>query len=306
MEDLEIIANDMVSFSELADTPEFKRSLEAVLGRDTSGKTVTCNISKMPHLLIAGTAGSGTSDCVNSIIMSILMKSTPDEVRFIMADTSQVELTPYNGIAHLLIPVITDSQKAAGALAWAVNEMERRYTLFVENYVRNIDSFNKLCKENTKLEKMPYIVIFIDELADLMTAFPTDVEDGIVRLAQKARAAGIHMVIATQKPVAKVVTGFIKGNIPSRIALMVNSQTDSHVILDEPGAEKLLGHGAMMYKPVDALKAVRLQGCYVADDEVERTVASVKERFTAKYDENIIAEIERRAESVSADSGILN
>ncbi len=295
---------ETVFFRELVDTAEFRRSfdkkLDAVLGKDISGNTVTCNVSKMPHLLIAGTTGSGKSVCVNSIIMSILMKSTPDDVRLIMVDPKQVEFMMYNGIPHLLIPVVTDPKKAAGALAWAVTEMEKRYTLFSENNVRNIDGFNDIAKNDDELEHMPHIVIFIDELADLMMASPKDVEDSIVRLAQKARAAGMHLVIATQKPTVQVVTGLIKGNIPSRIALMVASQIDSRVILDASGAEKLLGNGDMLYMPVGIPKPIRLQGCYVSDDEVERIVEFIKQTFTAQYDEDILAEIERQAEIVSS------
>lgn len=294
---------DTVFFRELVDTVEYKKTfdkkLDTVLGKDISGTTVHCNVSKMPHLLIAGTTGSGKSVCVNSIIMSILMKSTPDDVRLIMVDPKQVEFMMYNGIPHLLIPVVTDPKKAAGALAWAVTEMEKRYTLFSENNVRNIDGFNDLCKTDEELTRMPHIVIFIDELADLMMASPKDVEDSIVRLAQKARAAGMHLVIATQKPTVQVVTGLIKGNIPSRIALMVASQIDSRVILDASGAEKLLGNGDMLYMPVGSPKPIRLQGCYVSDDEVERVTQFITQTFKAEYDEGIMAEIERQAEKVS-------
>lgn len=300
---------DMVYFRELVDTPEFKKTFDkkllAVLGKDISGNSVTCNITKMPHLLIAGTTGSGKSVCVNSIIMSILMKSTPEDVRLIMVDPKQVEFMMYNGIPHLLIPVVTEAKKAAGALAWAVTEMENRYTLFSENNVRNIDGFNELAKDDDELEHMPNIVIFIDELADLMMASPKDVEDSIVRLAQKARAAGMYLVIATQKPIVSVVTGLIKGNIPSRIALMVAQQVDSRVILDASGAENLLGNGDMLYCPVGVPKPIRLQGCYVSDGEVERVVDFIKQTFRAEYDESIIAEIERQTEKVSSgkDSG---
>lgn len=294
---------DTVFFRELVDTAEYKKTfdkkLDTVLGKDISGTTVHCNVSKMPHLLIAGTTGSGKSVCVNSIIMSILMKSTPDDVRLIMVDPKQVEFMMYNGIPHLLIPVVTDSKKAAGALAWAVTEMEKRYTLFSESNVRNIDGFNDLCKTDDELTRMPHIVIFIDELADLMMASPKDVEDSIVRLAQKARAAGMHLVIATQKPTVQVVTGLIKGNIPSRIALMVASQIDSRVILDASGAEKLLGNGDMLYMPVGSPKPIRLQGCYVSDDEVERVTQFITQTFKAEYDEGIMAEIERQAEKVT-------
>ncbi len=297
---------DTVFFRELVDTEQFKKSfdkkLETVLGKDISGNSITCNITKMPHLLIAGTTGSGKSVCVNSIIMSILMKSTPEDVRLIMVDPKQVEFMMYNGIPHLLIPVVTDPKKAAGALAWAVTEMENRYTLFSENNVRNIDGFNDLAKNVDGLEVMPRIVIFIDELADLMMASPKDVEDSIVRLAQKARAAGMYLVIATQKPIVSVVTGLIKGNIPSRIALLVSSNSDSRVILDAGGAEKLLGNGDMLYMPVGIQKPIRLQGCFVSDDEVERVVQFIKQTFKAEYDEGIMAEIERQAEIVSSNN----
>ena len=296
---------ETVFFRELVDNDNFKKTfankLDSVLGKDISGETVRCNVSKMPHLLIAGTTGSGKSVCVNSIIMSILMKSTPSDVRLIMVDPKQVEFMMYNGIPHLLIPVVTDPKKAAGALAWAVTEMENRYTLFSENNVRNIDGFNELVEKGLiESELMPRIVIFIDELADLMMASPKDVEDSIVRLAQKARAAGMHLVIATQKPTVQVVTGLIKGNIPSRIALMVASQVDSRVILDASGAEKLLGNGDMLYMPVGSPKPIRLQGCYVSDDEVERVVEFIKQTFSAEYDESIMAEIERQTEIVTS------
>ncbi len=297
---------DTVYFRELVDTKEFRKTFDkklvSVLGKDISGATVTCNISKMPHLLIAGTTGSGKSVCVNSIIMSILMKSTPKDVRLIMVDPKQVEFMMYNGIPHLLIPVVTDPKKAAGALAWSVTEMENRYTLFSENNVRNIDGYNELAdNSNGEMERMPHIVIFIDELADLMMASPKDVEDSIVRLAQKARAAGMYLVIATQKPTVQVVTGLIKGNIPSRIALMVASQVDSRVILDGGGAEKLLGNGDMLYMPVGSPKPIRLQGCYVSDDEVERVVEFIKQTFSVEYDEDIMAEIERQSEIVGSN-----
>lgn len=299
---------DTVYFRELVDNPDFKKSfdkkLETVLGKDISGETITCNVAKMPHLLIAGTTGSGKSVCVNSIIMSILMKSTPEEVRLIMVDPKKVEFMMYNGIPHLLIPVVTDAKKAAGALAWAVNEMLNRYKLFSENNVRDFGGFNELAKDpNSGLKKMSHIVIFIDELADLMMASPKDVEDSIVRLAQMARAAGMHLVIATQRPTVNVVTGLIKANIPSRIALMVASQMDSRVILDGGGAEKLLGNGDMLYMPVGMPKPVRIQGCYVSDKEVERVVDFIKQTFAAEYDESIMEEIERQTEMVSSGDG---
>lgn len=298
-------ARDTVFFRELVDTTEFKKSfdkkLETVLGKDISGAMVTCNIAKMPHLLIAGTTGSGKSVCVNSIIMSILMKSTPQDVRLIMVDPKKVEFMMYNGIPHLLIPVVTDPKKAAGALAWAVNEMLNRYKQFSDNNVRDFTGFNELAKDPDRgLMKMSHIVIFIDELADLMMASPKDVEDSIVRLAQMARAAGMHLVIATQRPTVNVVTGLIKANIPSRIALMVASQTDSRVILDVSGAEKLLGNGDMLYMPVGLPKPVRVQGCFVSDKEVERVVEFIKQTFQAEYDELVMEEVERQTEMVAS------
>ena len=298
-------ARDTVFFRELVDTTEFKKSfdkkLETVLGKDISGAMVTCNIAKMPHLLIAGTTGSGKSVCVNSIIMSILMKSTPQDVRLIMVDPKKVEFMMYNGIPHMLIPVVTDPKKAAGALAWAVNEMLNRYKQFSDNNVRDFTGFNELAKDpDSGLMKMSHIVIFIDELADLMMASPKDVEDSIVRLAQMARAAGMHLVIATQRPTVNVVTGLIKANIPSRIALMVASQTDSRVILDVSGAEKLLGNGDMLYMPVGLPKPVRVQGCFVSDKEVERVVEFIKQTFQAEYDELVMEEVERQTEMVAS------
>ena len=298
-------ARDTVFFRELVDTTEFKKSfdkkLETVLGKDISGAMVTCNIAKMPHLLIAGTTGSGKSVCVNSIIMSILMKSTPQDVRLIMVDPKKVEFMMYNGIPHLLIPVVTDPKKAAGALAWAVNEMLNRYKQFSDNNVRDFTGFNELAKDpDSGLMKMSHIVIFIDELADLMMASPKDVEDSIVRLAQMARAAGMHLVIATQRPTVNVVTGLIKANIPSRIALMVASQTDSRVILDVSGAEKLLGNGDMLYMPVGLPKPVRVQRCFVSDKEVERVVEFIKQTFQAEYDELVMEEVERQTEMVAS------
>ncbi len=299
---------DTVYFRELVETEDFRndfnKKLITVLGKDISGETITCNISKMPHLLIAGTTGSGKSVCVNSIIMSILMKSTPDDVRLIMVDPKKVEFMMYNGIPHLLIPVVTSPKKAAGALAWAVKEMLNRYEMFSQNNVRDFSAYNEMAsKPDSGMRKMPHIVIFIDELADLMLASPKEVEDSIVRLAQMARAAGMHLVIATQRPTVNVVTGLIKANIPSRIALLVASQMDSRVILDAGGAEKLLGNGDMLYMPVGSPKPVRVQGCFVSDKEVERIVEFIKESFSAEYDESVMEEIERESEMVSSGGG---
>ncbi len=277
---------------------ESKSNLTAVLGLDISGEIIIADIAKMPHLLIAGTTGSGKSVCVNSIIMSILFKSTPDEVRFLMIDPKAVEFMIYNGIPHLLIPVVTDPKKASGALAWAVTEMLNRYKMFSENNVRDIKGFNELAANSEELEKLPQIVIFIDELADLMMAAPGEVEDSIFRLAQMARAAGMHLVIATQRPSVNVVTGVIKANIPSRIALKVASQVDSRTILDSAGAEKLLGKGDMLFFPVGIPKPVRVQGCWVSDKEVDRVVEYIKKSFMLEYDENVMAEVDKQAELV--------
>ena len=290
---------ESVPFREMVDTKEFretKSKLGAVLGKSISGDIVIADIAKMPHILIAGTTGSGKSVCVNSIIMSILFRSTPEEVRFLMIDPKAVEFMIYNGIPHLLIPVVTDPKKASGALAWAVTEMLNRYKLFSDNNVRDLTGFNKLAKTREDLTVMPQIVIFIDELADLMMASPGEVEDSICRLAQMARAAGMHLVIATQRPSVNVVTGVIKANIPSRIALKVASQVDSRTIIDGAGAEKLLGKGDMLYAPVGMVKPLRVQGCWISDKEVERVVEFIKNSFILDYDQSVIEEIDRQAE----------
>lgn len=290
---------DSVPFREMVDSREFRETqskLGAVLGKSISGEVVICDVAKMPHMLIAGTTGSGKSVCVNSIIMSILFRSTPEDVRLLMIDPKAVEFMVYNGIPHLLIPVVTDPKKAAGALAWAVTEMLNRYKMFSDCNVRNLEGYNKLAKTREDLEPMPQIVIFIDELADLMMASPGEVEDSICRLAQMARAAGMHLVIATQRPSVNVVTGVIKANIPSRIALKVASQVDSRTIIDGAGAEKLLGKGDMLYFPSGMAKPMRVQGCWVSDKEVERVVEFIKNSFVLDYDESVIEEIERQAE----------
>ncbi len=290
---------ESVPFREMVDTKEFretKSKLGAVLGKSISGDIVIADIAKMPHILIAGTTGSGKSVCVNSIIMSILFRSTPDEVRLLMIDPKAVEFMIYNGIPHLLIPVVTDPKKASGALAWAVTEMLNRYKMFSDNNVRDLSGYNKLAKTREDIDPLPQIVIFIDELADLMMASPGEVEDSICRLAQMARAAGMHLVIATQRPSVNVVTGVIKANIPSRIALKVASQVDSRTIIDSAGAEKLLGRGDMLYAPVGMPKPMRVQGCWVSDKEVERVVDFIKNSFTLDYDQSVIDEIDRQAE----------
>lgn len=287
-----------VSMRELIDTPEFSQQsslLSAGLGKDIAGKCVYCDVSKMPHLLVAGTTGSGKSVCMNSIITSILYRAKPDEVKFLMIDPKQVEFSKYAGIPHLLVPVVTDPRKAAGALGWAVSEMLQRYQRLSQVGVRDIEGYNKYVSKHEDMDFMPKIVIFIDEFADLMMAAPKEVEDSVCRLAQMARAVGMHLVIATQRPSVDVITGLIKANISSRIALTVSSQIDSRTILDASGAEKLLGHGDMLYSPIGATKPVRVQGCFISDDEVEELCNFVKNQGESQYDENIAKEIEAKA-----------
>lgn len=275
----------------LLESPEFKRTtspLTAVLGRDIQGAPILCDLAKMPHLLIAGATGSGKSVCINSILMSILYRSSPEDVRMMMIDPKVVELNVYNGIPHLLAPVVTDPKKAANTLMWAVNEMTRRYGLFAEKSVRDINSYNAsaLCGDDD-FEKLPLILFVIDELSDLMATTPTEVEDAIARLTAMARAAGIHLIIATQRPSVDVITGVIKANIPSRIAFAVASQVDSRTILDIGGAEKLLGKGDMLYDPQSSAKPIRGQGAFVTDSEVERVLTYIKTQHAANYDQAI-------------------
>ncbi len=296
----------VVKMRELISSSKFtssKSKLTVVLGKDISGEIMTADLAKMPHLLIAGSTGSGKSVCINSFIISLLYNAKPDEVKLLMIDPKVVELGVYNGIPHLLVPVVTDPRKAAGALNWAVNEMLNRYKRFAENNVRDLDSYNNLIernpcltdKEGEVLEKMPQIVIIIDELSDLMMAAPNEVEDYICRLAQMARAAGMHLVIATQRPSVDVITGIIKANIPSRIALAVSSQIDSRTILDMSGAEKLLGRGDMLFSPVGSPKPIRVQGCYVTDIEIEKIVEFIKNSQESEYDSKIADAIEKNA-----------
>ncbi len=288
----------MVSIREIIDSNEFvdaKSNLTIALGRDIAGKVVVADIAKMPHLLIAGATGSGKSVCINSILMSLIYKSSPEDVKLLMVDPKVVELGIYNGIPHLLVPVVTDPRKAAGTLNWAVTQMLERYKLFADNAVRDIRGFNELAERTEGMQKMPQIVIIIDELADLMMAAPNEVEDAICRLAQMARAAGMHLVIATQRPSVDVITGVIKANIPSRIAFAVSSQVDSRTILDSGGAEKLLGKGDMLFYPMGSSKPQRVQGCFVSDKEIERVVDYIKQTKTAEYDEDVISEIDRLA-----------
>lgn len=272
-----------------------KNKLTVALGENIAGEAQFADLAKMPHLLIAGTTGSGKSVCLNSMIISILFNATPDEVKFIMIDPKGVELSVYNGIPHMPIPVVKDPHKAAGALQWAVKEMLRRYGLFEEFKVRDIKSYNKIAAKNTDMEIMPQMVIVIDELADLMMVSPSEVEDSICRLAQMARAAGMHLVIATQSPRADVITGLIKANIPSRIALSVSNGLDSRIILDQNGAEKLLGNGDMLFNPVGASKPMRIQGCYVSDGEIEDVIKYIKKQGDAEYSDEIDKQISELA-----------
>lgn len=272
-----------------------KSKLTVALGKDIEGKVTIADIAKMPHVLIAGATGSGKSICINSILISLLYKSTPEEVRLLLVDPKVVELGIYNGIPHLLIPVVTEPRKAAGALAWAVNEMLNRYKLFADNAVRDIKGYNALAARQENLNPLPQIVIVIDELADLMMAAPNEVENSICRLAQMARAAGMHLIIATQRPSVDVITGIIKANIPSRISFAVTSQVDSRTILDSAGAEKLLGRGDMLFFPVGSSKPTRIQGCYVSDQEVERVIEFIKTQGETEYDAGIIEDIEKQA-----------
>lgn len=312
----------MVTMRELIDSAEFRKAdskLTCVLGKDISGNIVTCDLAKMPHLLIAGTTGSGKSVCVNSLLMSVLFRATPDEVKLLLIDPKMVEFSKYKGLPHLLIPVVSDAKKAAGALNWAVTEMMQRYKMFSEYDCKDILSFNSLVESNIKYieenegaednvcmevnglpvptEKLPRIVIAIDELADLMMVAAKEVEDAICRLAQMARAAGMHLVLATQRPTVNVITGLIKANIPSRIALKVSSSIDSRTILDFGGAESLIGRGDMLFSPVGASKPMRVQGCYASDDEIEGVTGYIKKQHTAQYN----AEIEEKIRRIAAE-----
>ena len=284
-----------VHLREVLESEEFENSeskLTIALGKDVAGNTQLADIAKMPHVLIAGSTGSGKSVCINTIITSIIYKAKPSEVKLVMVDPKVVELSVYNRIPHLLIPVVTDPKKAAGALAWAVQEMDNRYNLFAKKGVRDLKGYNKAVKKDEGVGMLPQIVIIVDELADLMMVAAKDVEESICRLAQKARAAGMHLVIATQRPSVDVITGLIKANVPSRIAFAVSSQVDSRTILDSVGAEKLLGKGDMLYFPAGAPKPARVQGAFVSDEEVEKIVDFIKQNGTATYSEDILETIE--------------
>ena len=301
-------AKSMVRMREIIDTDTYragalKSKLNVALGKDITGNIITADLTKMPHLLVAGTTGSGKSVCMNAMIISILYNASPDDVRLLMIDPKQVEFVVYNGIAHLEVPVVTEARKAAGALSWAVSEMEKRYHMFSENSVRDIKGYNKLAAGRDDMEKMHHIVIFIDELSDLMMAAPKEVEDSICRLAQMARAAGIHLVIATQSPRADIITGLIKANIPSRIALKVSSPMESRIIFDQSGAEKLLGNGDLLFNPVGTSKPTRVQGCYISDEEVEAVVNHIKKQGQADYNDETMREIDAKAAATAGGSG---
>lgn len=303
-----------VTFREVIDVPEFneaKSRLNVALGKDIAGNVIFCDIATMPHLLVAGTTGSGKSICLHTMIASILYKATPDEVKLLLIDPKTVEFSRYNGIPHLLVPVVSDPRKASGALGWAVTEMLNRYKTLNENGARDIGSYNSICEEREDLQKMPQIVIIMDELADLMTVAPAEVEDSIQRIAQMGRAAGMHLVVATQRPSVDVITGVIKANIPSRIALTVKSQVDSRTMIDQAGAEKLMGKGDMLYFPVSVPKPIRVQGAFISPTECDNIVSFIKANGTAQYDDNVQQEIERQAAvdkkkgaSADADGGV--
>jgi len=292
---------ETVYLKEVLEAPEFRKHKSKIafaLGKDISGECIVADIARMPHLLIAGATGSGKSVCINSIIMSILYKASADEVKMMMIDPKMVELGVYNGIPHMLIPVVTNPKKAAGALNWAVQEMTNTYKLFAEKGVRDLDGYNNLASKDDSVEYLPQILIIIDELSDLMMVAPNEVEDAICRLAQMARAAGMHLIVATQRPSVDVITGLIKANIPSRISFAVTSQVDSRTILDMGGAEKLLGRGDMLFYPVGKPKPIRVQGAYVSDAEVEKVVEFIKAHASAEYNEQVMDEINK--ESVSS------
>ena len=297
--------NSAVYLRDIIDTPKFrnaKSTLTVALGKDISGEGILGNISKLPHLLIAGTTGSGKSVCMNSLIISLLYKSRPEELKLIMIDPKMVELGIYNGIPQLYIPVVTDPKKAAGALQWAVVEMLKRYRLFSEIGVRDLDSYNEHKKSEGE-DILPRVVIVIDELADLMMAASKDVEESICRVAQMGRAAGMHLIIATQRPSADVITGLMKANIPSRIAFAVSSGLESRIILDQQGAEKLVGNGDMLFSPIGTRKPVRIQGAFVSDEEREEIINFIKQEGTAEYSDEIMATIEKAAEDKNPDNG---
>ena len=299
-------SSSSVNIRSIFDSKEFKNSpspLSIALGVDIAGNVVVADLTRMPHLLIAGSTGSGKSVCINAIITSFLYKASPEEVKLILIDPKVVELAEYNGIPHLLMPVVTEPKKAAGALGSAVAEMEKRYKLFAETGVREIKSYNRLAETREDLEKLPYVAIVIDELADLMMVAGKEVEDYICRIAQKARAAGMHLIVATQRPSVDVITGLIKANIPARIAFAVSSQIDSRTILDGGGAEKLLGMGDMLYLPLGASKPIRVQGTYVKDEEIGKVIDFIKTDYVANYNEEMISSMENIAAATGSKGG---
>jgi S-DNA-T family DNA segregation ATPase FtsK/SpoIIIE len=292
----------IVSMRELVDSDTYragvmKSKLTVALGKDIVGDLVCADLAKLPHLLIAGTTGSGKSVCMNALILSLMYNASPEDVKLVMVDPKQVEFNIYGGIPHLLVPVVSDPLKAAGALGWAVNEMEKRYTTISEQNVRDIDSYNNIAAMQDDLKHLPRVVIFIDELSDLMMVAPSDVEDSIQRIAQKGRAAGMHLVVSTQRPSVDVITGVIKSNLPGRIALSVASQIDSRTIINSAGAEQLLGNGDMLFSINGGNNAIRVQGCYVSDAEVRKVVSFVKEKDASRegYDDGVWEEIDRFA-----------
>ena len=287
-----VAIRDVISDRAFTDSPS---KVSFAVGKDIGGNCVVGNIAKLPHMLIAGTTGSGKSVCTNSLIISLLYKATPDEVRLIMVDPKMVELGVYNGIPHLLIPVVTDPKKAAGALQWAVCEMMKRYKAFSEVGAKDLASYNNHARKSGR-DTMPQIVVVIDELADLMLVAAKEVEESICRVAQMGRASGMHLVIATQRPSADVITGLMKANIPSRIAFAVASSLESRIILDTTGAEKLVGKGDMLYAPLGQGKPQRVQGCFISEEEVAQVVDFIKQSGTAQYDESVMHEIEKHAE----------
>ncbi|MBR6407496.1 MAG: DNA translocase FtsK [Clostridia bacterium] len=287
-----------VSLREILESDQFKKAkskITVALGRDITGKVVVTDLAKMPHLLIAGTTGSGKSVTVQCMIQSVLYNSSPDEVKILLIDPKQVEFKAYNGIPNLLVPVVTEPRKAAGALGWAVTEMLKRYNIFADNNVRDIYDYNEMAEKSDEIQPMPQILIIVDEFSDLMMTAKSEVEDYVCRLAQMARAAGMHLVIATQRPSTDVITGLIKANIPSRLALSVSNNTDSRVILDQGGAEKLLGNGDMLFSPIGASKPTRIQGCYVSIKEINDVTDFLRRQQTAEYDESVMEEIEKQS-----------
>ena len=297
-------SKEIVGFKEIISTSNFqnaKSKIPFAMGKSISGDPIVSGIEKMPHLLVSGATGSGKSVCINTIIMSILYKHSPDEVKLLMIDPKVVELSVYNGIPHLIMPVITDPKKASSSLFWAISEMEKRYKAFQKYHVRDIEGYKDAAKTDESMENLPYIVVIIDELADLMMTAASEVEDYIMRLAQKSRACGIHLVIATQRPTVDVITGTIKANIPSRISFAVTSQTDSRTILDTAGAEKLLGKGDMLFASSDSMRPLRIQGAFVSDKEVLNVVEHIKKESQASYDEKAIETVEEKSKVAEID-----